>query len=106
MPFDATASGARPTSPVPGIKHVPIPADERRRVLWRDAGDLPRSGVLEWRALMGGRLVSVLVRCDHEPRHLARVSPNDLQDLGPAGAPAPFPPASARPVFAVVHGGA
>lgn len=88
-----------------------IPDHERRRVLWRDDADAGRTatGVMIRRQCWGGHLVRVVVRLDSDPSGPpVAVSPNDLEDLGPADAPAPFPPAtaSARPIFAVIQGGA
>lgn len=85
-----------------------IPREERRRVLWRDDSDAGRTatGVAVRRQCWPrGNLVRVLVRLDADPAVLVPVSPNDLEDLGPADAPAPFPPAGARPIFSVIAGG-
>lgn len=80
------------TAGIPGLKHVPVPEDERRRVAWRDAAGTHLTGTIEWRALMGRELVAVLVREDRAPKRLARVSPNDLRDLGPAVPRIPLAP--------------
>ena len=88
----------------------PIPREERRRVLWRDDSDCGRTAtgvVVRRQCWPRGNLVRVLVRLDADPAGaLVAVSPNDLEDLGPADAPPPFPPAARCPVFFVVHGGA
>lgn len=92
------------------LKYIetPIPAAERRRVVWRDDADAGRTatGVAVRRQCWPrGNLVRVLVRLDADPAVLVPVSPNDLEDLGPADAPAPFPPAGGRPLFSVIQGG-
>ena len=55
---------------VPGLKHAPVPDDERRRVAWRDDSGARLTGTIEWRALMGRELVAVLVREDRAPKEL------------------------------------
>lgn len=91
----------------------PIPPAERRRVLWRDDTDCGRTatGVMVKRQywLRGNLprvLARVLVRLDSDPAGpLVPISPNDLEDIGPADALAPFPPVGMRPVFSVIQGG-
>ena len=87
----------RPAGP-PGLKHVPLAREERRRVRWCDAAGIPHTGTMEQRALMGRELVTVLVRPDRARKALVRVSPNDLRDLGPAVPRSPPVPVGARVV--------
>lgn len=67
-----------------------IPREERRRVLWRDDADADRTATgvtVKRQCVPRGPLVRVLIRLDADPAGpLVAVSPNDLEDLGPADA--------------------